>query len=137
MEPLNSTVFERASFPQAHGGILKPFPKGVSGNPGGKTELQKRARQASRMLIEESIETLAFCMRQRDDIRAALIASQAILDRALGKPKETGDDDQPVGLDLSKCPPEALALIKQALALIATAAPKQEVISPDPTTSSG
>ena len=118
--------------PTAH---LAPyhFKKGQSGNPGGKTQLQIECRKAARIACPEAIETLVEIMRQKDDVRAQLIAAQTLLDRGLGKVKDMSEEDAPKPLDLSQFPPEAMALMRQALAMIQQARPAQEVLPPEPT----
>lgn len=72
------------------------------------------------------------------DDRVAIMAADKVLERAYGKAKEQPTKDSAPKIDLSKCPPEALALIKQALAMMAGTVPAQTVIPPEqPTTSSG
>ena len=135
MDALNPEAADKI-WQTPNGGWLKPFKKGQSGNPGGRTAIQAEARRAARDYCIEGIGRLVAIMRQDDDIRAALIATQTILDRGLGKPRDDDTDDKAPSLDLARCPPEALQLIKQALGMIAGAAPKQEVIPPEePTTS--
>lgn len=129
MESLNSETTERI-IPGGRGGWLKPFVKGQTGNPGGKSEGQKECLRLAREASPKAMATLIALMDSGDD-RVSIMAADKVLERAYGKAKEQPADDKPLGLDLSKCPPEALQLIKQALAMIATSAPAQTVLPPD------
>jgi hypothetical protein len=64
---------------------LKPFPKGVSGNPLGRpkayTEIVKLARSHS----VEAVEKLVEIMRNKRSPKLALKAAELLLDRAWGK----------------------------------------------------
>ena len=125
---------EAYSPPIAH---LEPyrFKPGQTGNPGGRTKLHAECRRLAREICPDAINRIAQIMRQTDDDRAALIAAQTILDRGLGKVKDTPEDErQP--LDLSQFPPAAIALIRQAMSMMAPAAsassePVQEVLPPE------
>lgn len=118
------------------GGWLKPFQKGQSGNPGGKSEGQKECLALAREASPIAMKKLIDLMQSYDD-RVAIMAADKVLERAYGKAKEQPAEDSAPKIDLSKCPPEALALIKQALAMMAGTVPTQTVIPPDPTTTSG
>jgi len=65
--------------------VWKP---GESGNPGGRTiahsECQRLAREASPKAIMRLIELV-----DSDDERVALLASEKVLERAWGKPKDS------------------------------------------------
>lgn len=113
----------------AQGGWLKPFQKGQSGNPGGKSKAQAECLALAREKSVEAMQRLTELVHDPDP-RVALIASDKVLERAWGKPKEQKDEPKPA-LDLSKAPPEALQLIRQALAMIAMAAPATRSEVPD------
>lgn len=74
---------------------LKPFQKGVSGNPGGKPkqffDVQRLARQHSPRAFQRILELV-----ESDDERIAYMASNTVLERAYGKvqaaPDENGKD---------------------------------------------
>lgn len=130
-----------AKAPDNRGDVSRIAPyqwkKGQTGNPGGKSEGQKEclalAREASPIAIKKLINLMDSC-----DDRVAIMAADKVLERAYGKAKEQPAEDSAPKIDLSKCPPEALALIKQALAMMAGSAPAQTVIPPEqPTTASG
>ncbi len=103
--------------------------KGVSGNPGGKSKAMAECQAIARERSVEAVTRLADLIQSPDE-RVALMASDKILERAWGKPKEQKDEPK-AALDLSKVPPEALQLIKQALAMIATATPAPRADIPD------
>lgn len=72
---------------------LRPFPKGVSGNPGGKS---KKLEELKRLALDHSaraIQRIAELI-ESDDERVAIMAAKEILDRALGRPKPTEDADE-------------------------------------------
>ena len=66
---------------------LVPFPKGKSGNPGGRTkqfaQCQRLCREASPDAARRLIELM-----QSEDERVALMAADKVLERAWGRPKE-------------------------------------------------
>lgn len=63
----------------------RPFQKGVSGNPGGrpKDEVRELARKHGPAAIERLAEIM-----DGPDIKAAVSAAQALLDRGYGKPSQ-------------------------------------------------
>ena len=70
---------------------LKPFQRGVSGNPGGKPkgeDVRYLARKNTRRAMERIVELI-----DDEDPRVALMAAKEVLDRAYGKPKVIEDDD--------------------------------------------
>ena len=75
--------------------VWKP---GESGNPGGRTiahsECQRLAREASPKAIMRLIELV-----DSDDERVALLASEKVLERAWGKPKEQQQPERKNPLD--------------------------------------
>src|ERR1700738_4736205 len=66
---------------------LVPFPKGKSGNPGGRTkqfaQCQRLCREASPDAARRLIELM-----QSEDERVALMAADKVFERAWGRPKE-------------------------------------------------
>ena len=63
------------------------FPKGFSGNPGGRTRDEQKVAELARSYTREAIETLVELMRRGNDERVKGTAAQALLDRGWGKPK--------------------------------------------------
>ena len=63
------------------------FPKGFSGNPGGRPRDEQKVAELARSYTREAIETLAKLMRSGNDERVRGTAVQAVLDRGWGKPK--------------------------------------------------
>ena len=70
------------------------FPKGFSGNPGGRPRDEQKVAELARSYTREAIETLVELMRRGNDERVRGTAAQALLDRGWGKPKvEVVTDD--------------------------------------------
>ncbi len=63
------------------------FPKGFSGNPGGRPRDEQKVAELARSYTREAIETLVELMRRGNDERVRGTAAQALLDRGWGKPK--------------------------------------------------
>jgi hypothetical protein len=63
------------------------FPKGFSGNPGGRPRDEQKVAELARSYTKEAIETLVELMRRGNDERVRGTAAQALLDRGWGKPK--------------------------------------------------
>lgn len=63
------------------------FPKGQSGNPGGRPRDEQKVAELARSYTREAIETLVELMRSGNDERVRGTAAQALLDRGWGKPK--------------------------------------------------
>ena len=66
------------------------FPKGASGNPGGRSRDEQKVAELARSYTTEAIETLVELMRSGNDERVRGTAAQALLDRGWGKPKVEG-----------------------------------------------
>ena len=69
---------------------LKPFKKGSSGNPSGRPREYGEVLHAARDHSLEAIETLVLVMRNGKP-GEAMMAAQALLDRAWGRPKVSVD----------------------------------------------
>ena len=63
------------------------FPKGFSGNPGGRPRDEQKVAELARSYTREAIKTLAELMRSGNDERLKGTAAQALLYRGWGKPK--------------------------------------------------
>lgn len=85
---------------------------GQSGNPGGRPKEEKEVLALARERSKEAIERLVLIMQGPND-KLAMMAAQAILDRAFGKPRQqmelTGEDGAPVlqGITVSFVKPNA------------------------------
>ena len=82
----------------------RPFPKGVSGNPGGRPKEIGHVRDLARKHTAEAIRTLVDIMEtgKTDSARAA--AASELLSRAWGKPSMALDHtvrEEPFSLDFS------------------------------------
>jgi hypothetical protein len=79
-------AFEKGNKPH-HG-----WPKGVSGNPGGRPKVMIEVAHAARERTLEAIETLTNIMRSEKAPAAARVtASMALLDRGWGRAPQTID----------------------------------------------
>jgi len=67
---------------------LRPWPKGVSGNPGGRPKKVHTVAELAEDHSDKAMQTLIKLMGSDKD-QVALAAAQAVLDRAIGKPKQT------------------------------------------------
>lgn len=69
---------------------IKPWPKGVSGNPNGRPKKAQQIVKTAEELSDEALKVVAALMFSKDPA-VALRAAQTILDRAVGKPKQAVD----------------------------------------------
>ena len=82
-----------------------PFEPGQSGNPGGRAPEDSMSKEIKRLAKEKSPEALERLVEwmQSDNPKASVSACNAILDRALGKPKQAivgGDEgDSPLRVE--------------------------------------
>jgi HEAT repeat protein len=81
----------------------KPFPKGVSGNPGGRPKVLGDVQELARQKSPEAITTLANIMHDEKAPPAARVAAAALLDRGYGKPT------QPISQTLAKIDPSSIS----------------------------
>ncbi len=66
--------------------IGKPFPKGVSGNAGGRPKLESGVRELAQSYTMEAMQRLV-ALTQSEDERVAIVAIRYLLDRAWGTPR--------------------------------------------------
>src|ERR1044072_1086178 len=67
----------------------RPFPKGVSGNPGGRPKVLGDVQELARERSPDAINTLAAIMDdQKAPPAARVAAANALLDRGCGKPTQ-------------------------------------------------
>ena len=66
---------------------LVPFPKGKSGNPGGRTKQFAQCQRLCREASPDAARRLIELMRS-EDVRVALMAADKVFERAWGRPKE-------------------------------------------------
>src|SRR5687767_13450060 len=65
----------------------RPFPKGTSGNPGGRPKVAADVRELARVHAADALATLgAIAADPAQDPRARIAACVALLDRAYGRP---------------------------------------------------
>jgi hypothetical protein len=91
----SAAVSERNYIVPRHGsGKLTPFQKGKSGNPGGWNQSAYfEARKICAEYSSEAIHRQLELMRS-DDERVAFMATEAILNRGIGKPRDHSTEDQ-------------------------------------------
>jgi hypothetical protein len=91
-----------SSTPERKNGPGRPFPKGVSGNPGGKAKAVREAIEAFRHPADlKRLRLRLLELADSDDGRTAVAAIREYHDRALGKAPQaiTGEDGGPVKVD--------------------------------------
>jgi len=96
-----------------HPGLRPPWQKGESGNPGGvkhRTEWHKvmaLARENSMAAMAKLVQLI-----ENEDARIAFMASQAVLERAWGKPKDADPNEAPPSrIDLRSLTPSQLEVL--------------------------
>ena len=81
------------------------FKKGQSGNPGGRQKALREVEELARKYSVKAIEGLVEIAENANAAAAARIAAwNAILDRAVGKPKQavevSGEDGEPIAVEV-------------------------------------
>ena len=65
----------------------RPFPKGISGNPGGRPKVLGEVQELARQKSPEAVNTLSNIMHDEKAPPAARVTvANALLDRGYGKP---------------------------------------------------
>jgi hypothetical protein len=73
-------------------GSGRPWPKGVSGNPGGRSKIVAHVQELAREQTATAIETLTSIMTNPKCTDAARVsAANALLDRGYGKPLQQSE----------------------------------------------
>jgi hypothetical protein len=82
----------------------RPFPKGISGNPGGRPKVLGDVQELAREKSPEAINTLSNIMRDAKAPSAARVAAaNALLDRGYGKPT------QPISQTVARVDPSSIS----------------------------
>jgi hypothetical protein len=82
----------------------RPFPKGTSGNPGGRPRVLGDVQELARERSPEAINTLAAIMDDKKAPPAARVAAaNSLLDRGYGKPT------QPISQTLTRIDPSTMS----------------------------
>lgn len=84
-----------------HGRLAPLWQKGQTGNPGGITSSRHEYNEAKKICAQNTVKAIMkqIELMDHEDGRVAFIATEAILNRGIGKPKE--GDDAPMRVDLS------------------------------------
>jgi hypothetical protein len=80
---------------------LRPFPKGVSGNPSGSSKALAGLRALARANTTTAFNKLVDLLNSSDD-PVAIMAASEILDRGCGRPRPAveGDEDRKVIINI-------------------------------------
>jgi len=110
--------------------IGKPFPKGQSGNPGGRPKVVAEIKELAGAHMAEAIKTLVSIMNDAKSPPAARVsAANALLDRGYGKPPQhiTGDEISYVARlpEVAKSAEEWLASVKPERSLTSDQTPSK------------
>ncbi len=103
---------------------LRPFPKGVSGNPGGRPRVLAEIRALARTYTEPALLALVEIMQHGQNESARVAAAQAVLDRGWGRPVQALEHSGPEGgallpADLTVLPDAQLVQLSALLEEIA------------------
>ncbi len=103
---------------------LRPFPKGVSGNPGGRPRVLAEIRALARTYTEPALLALVEIMQRGQNESARVAVAQAVLDRGWGRPVQALEHSGPEGsallpADLTVLPDAQLAQLSALLEEIA------------------
>ena len=114
----------------------KPFTKGVSGNPGGRTKAHRELARYIREKTDDGKKLADYCLaiaaKEANDDRVRMLAIEWLGDRGIGKPVqalELRDSTQQVeeaAIDWTKVPIERRQALLDAFALLDEMAPKDD-----------
>lgn len=114
----------RAVHIPSHGhGRLIPYQPGQSGNPNGPVDLSAY-HEARRICAANSPEAarIQVQLMNDDDSRVRLMATEAVLNRGVGKPRDHTADDRNQRVSLAALTPDELTslatLLKRALGIV-------------------
>jgi hypothetical protein len=85
-----------------NGGIIKPFQKGQSGNPRGLLNVETEYHAARALCAENTLKAvqIQLDLMEHPDKRIAFLATEAILKRGIGAPRDHSGD-KPMRVDLT------------------------------------
>ena len=108
---------DRPEIPGGRGGTLRPWQPGQSGNPEGMNKARREAHRLARTAAPDAMAVLIERMNDpAEDSRVRTVAANAVLDRGLGKAKESPpEDDDKEDIDLSHLTPAELDELQAAL----------------------
>ncbi len=109
---------DRPEIPGGRGGTLRPWQPGQSGNPEGMNKARREAHRLAKQAAPEAMAVLIERMADpTEDSRVRTVAANAVLDRALGKARETPPDDDADkdDVDLSHLSNDEIAKLRAAL----------------------
>ena len=70
-----------------HNGVGRRFPKGKSGNPGGRPKVEGEVRAPAQQHGPAALQRLIALMKSKNE-RVAVVAAQTVLDRGYGRPAQ-------------------------------------------------
>lgn len=106
---------------QPHGGAIRPWRKGESGNPGGASNVTREAIKLAKAASPRALGLLVAIMDDpAADTRARIVAAVHVLDRALGRAKDAPRPDHDTGPrdDLTVLTTAERAELAEALAAV-------------------
>jgi len=83
--------------PKGHPETLKPWPKGVSGNPNGRPKASQRLKEQAEKELDKAFKELVKLTKSKDE-RVKLNAITEIINRGAGKPPTVveGNEESPI-----------------------------------------